>query len=69
MNNFVTALLLGTILAKDLRNLATDANGDWIPDACSKPDVQCALQDDGYWFADKDGNWQHFEYAKKIVEG
>ena len=68
-NTFATAVLIGLVSAENLRNLAVDEDGSWIPDVCSRDDVQCALQDDGYWFADKDGNWTHYEYEKKIVEG
>ena len=51
MKNIVTALLLGSsvIAGKSLRRLA---EGDWFPDICADDGVDCALQDDGYWFMD-----------------
>jgi hypothetical protein len=44
MTSVVIAMFLGSAVkaATDLRNLAEDSNGDWIPDVCNTnefPDV------------------------------
>lgn len=68
----VTALLLTTSkAATNLRKLEEGftKDGQWYPDRCADDGVTCAIQDDGYWFSGADGNWTHFTFAVREVEG
>ena len=81
MKNSVTALLLTAVSAgTNLRHLNEELDmmvdlGDgqgWWPGRCADfadKDQRCAIQDDGYWFLDDEGNWTHFTFAKRKVEG